>query len=172
MEPLKGGKLTDSLPPTVQKYWDKLDAGRTPAEWALRWVANFPEVMTILSGVSNLEQTKENVDILSRAEANGLTGSDLEIISQVAEEYNKLTSYPCTSCRYCMPCPAGINIPSMLEFRNSWDIYGGATKLKEQFDMFVEKRPSLCTSCRSCEEKCPQHLSIAQAMGETTAIYE
>lgn len=171
MEPLKGGKLTDIMPPTVQKYWDGLGGDRTPAEWALRWVANLPGITSILSGMSTFAQVEENVRVLSDAEANVLTDSELKIISQAAEEYKKLIAYPCTACKYCMPCKAGIDIPKVMDYRNNQDMYGLTDKIRFEYKMFVDPKPGSCLKCGNCENECPQGLAIMKAMEETAEIY-
>ena len=172
MEPLKGGKLTDIMPPSVQKYWDGLGKDWSPAEWALRWVANLPGITSILSGMSTFAQVEENIRVLSDAEANGLTDSELEIISNAADEYRKLIAYPCTACRYCMPCTADINIPLLMNFRNSYGMYGLTDKMRFEYKMFLEVKANACIKCGKCEEECPQKLEIMKAMDETTDIYE
>ncbi|MCL1895299.1 MAG: aldo/keto reductase [Clostridiales bacterium] len=172
MEPLKGGKLTDIMPPSVERYWDRLAAGRSPAEWALRWVANLPGVLTILSGMSDMAQVEENVRVLSDADAGKLSEEELAVFDGVAEEYNKLIVYPCTACRYCMPCTEGICIPEILDFRNSCDLYGITKKLQYSYRMFVEPKASACAECGKCEGECPQHLDIMRAMKETTEKLE
>lgn len=172
MEPLKGGKLTDIMPPSVQKYWDGLGRDRSPAEWALRWVANLPGITSILSGMSTFAQVEENVRVLSDAEANALTDAELEIISKAADEYRKLIPYPCTACKYCMPCTEDINIPLIMNHRNYQDMYGLTDKIRSEFKMFVKPKPSACIKCGKCEDACPQNLEIMKAMDETAAIYE
>lgn len=174
MEPLKGGKLTDIVPSSVKEYWDKAAIKRTPASWALRWVANFPEVKVILSGVHSMEQLEENMDILSDAEANSLKDSELDIISKVGNEYNRLIPYSCTECRYCLPCPQKIDIPTNIKFRNEWDLYGNSPKTMSEFNMWIapKRRPSTCIKCGECEGKCPQHLPIINIMNESAKIFE
>ena len=172
MEPLKGGKLTDVVPPSVSKYWEGLGSDRTPAEWALRWVANLPGVLTILSGMSTMEQLEENLRVLSEADTGMMTEAELAAIDKAAETYNKLIVYQCTGCRYCMPCTAGIDIPSIMDFRNSCELYSKSAKLQFQFDFFLERKPSLCTACGKCEPECPQHLEIMKVMKETTELFE
>ena len=172
MEPLKGGKLTDIIPPTIQNYWNELKSDRSPAEWALRWVANLPGVTTILSGMNTMEQIEENLIVLSNAEANALTDEELEMIDKVSEEYNKLIKYSCTGCKYCMPCPQGIDIPNMMDYRNFYDLFGGNPKISDEFTRFIFPRPSECIECKQCEDLCPQNLEIAKAMKETAEIYE
>ena len=172
MEPLKGGKLTDVMPPSVKAYWDSLGSGRSPAEWALRWAANLPGVLTILSGMSAMPQVEENVRVLSDADAGQLSDEELAVFDEVAKEYNKLIVYPCTECRYCMPCTEGISIPEIMDFRNSCDLYGNTEKIQYSYRNFVDKKASSCIECGKCEEKCPQHLEIIRAMKETTELLE
>ena len=150
MEPLKGGKLTDVLPQSIRNFWDHAPVKRTPAEWALRWVADFPEVLTILSGMSAMDQLDENISVLSGANPHSLTVAEHRIIQNVADEYNKLIQYSCTGCRYCMPCPEKINIPDVIGRYNDWFVYEGNEKIMRDFHMWVPEKgkPSLCKSCR------------------------
>lgn len=174
MEPLKGGKLTDALPRTVEALWKQAEIQRTPAEWALRWVANHPEVMTILSGMSAPQQLEENLQILSDAQPDSLTEKELSIIDQVSAEYNKLIQYSCTACKYCMPCPKKIDIPTAINFYNEWHLYEGNPKIKDDYPVWLTKgrRPGDCVACKACEGHCPQHLPISEIMKKTAAIFE
>jgi predicted aldo/keto reductase-like oxidoreductase len=171
MEPLKGGKLTDAMPPSVQAYWDSLGKGWTPAEWALRWVANLPGVTTILSGMSAFEQVEENVRILSAAEAGGLTEDELNTIQKAADTYRDLIAYACTGCKYCLPCTVEIDIPLVMNFRNWSNVYGVTDKMRNEYKMFFNPKPDACVKCGKCEAECPQGLAIMKALEETTAIY-
>ena len=171
MEPLKGGKLTDLMPASVQKHWDSLGKDWSPAEWALRWVANLPGVTSILSGMSTFEQVEENIRVLSEAEANALTDSELSTIEQAADEYRKLIAYPCTGCKYCLPCTAEINIPLIMNYRNCKDVYGLTDKIRGEYGMFIHPKPDACVKCGKCEDECPQGLAIMQAMDETIEIF-
>jgi predicted aldo/keto reductase-like oxidoreductase len=175
MEPLKGGKLIDELPPTVQAYFDQLGSTRSPVDWALSWVADFPEVMTILSGMNTPQQLVENIDILSVSEPNSMSDEELQILENAAAEYNKLIRYGCTKCQYCMPCAVGINIPTIIDYLNQYSQYAGSEKIVNDFKMFIQptrKVPSTCVQCGKCEDACPQHLKIMTAMSESAAIFE
>ena len=171
MEPLKGGNLTDVVPPSIQKYWDESGSERTPAEWAFRWVAALPGVLTILSGMSTMAQVEENVRILSSADLGSLSEEEYGLIDKVAAEYNKMIAYPCTTCKYCMPCTEGISIPQIMDFRNSYNLYGKTAKMEREYSMFVSVKASACSACGKCEEKCPQHLEIMRAMRETAELF-
>ncbi|MDR1816331.1 MAG: 4Fe-4S dicluster domain-containing protein, partial [Clostridiales Family XIII bacterium] len=157
---------------SVKQYWDKLGKGRTPAEWALRWAANLPGVMTILSGMSNMAQVEENLRVLSDADAGGLTAEELKILDDLAAEYNSLIPYPCTGCRYCLPCTAEIEIPSVMDLVNNWTVFAQNPKLKNEYGMFLKTKASACVECGKCEGECPQHLPIIEAMKKAVEIYE
>jgi len=174
MEPLKGGKLVDAIPRTVKELWDNAPIQRTPAEWGFRWVANHPEVMCILSGMSAPEQLEENLRIFNEAEANSLTDEELSIIDAASDEYNKLIQYSCTACKYCMPCPQKINIPMGINYYNEWFLYEGNPKLKADYPTWMVKgrQAGDCIGCKACEGHCPQHLPIAEIMKKTAEIYE
>lgn len=174
MEPLKGGKLTDVLPQSIKDFWSQAPVKRTPAEWALRWVADFPEVLTILSGMSSMEQLDENIRILSEAESNSLTETEHIIIERVADEYNNLIQYSCTGCKYCMPCPVGIDIPDIIGRYNDWFVFEGNQKIQRDFNDWVspKRRPSVCESCKACEDHCPQHLPVSEIMEKAKAVFE
>ena len=174
MEPLKGGKLVDSIPRTVKELWDNAPIQRTPAEWGFRWVANFPEVMCILSGMSAPAQLEENLRIFNEAEPNSLTEEELKIIDAASAEYNNLIQYSCTACKYCMPCPQKINIPMAINYYNEWFLYEGNPKLKADYPVWMVKgrQAGDCVNCKACEGHCPQQLPIAEIMKKTAEIYE
>jgi predicted aldo/keto reductase-like oxidoreductase len=171
MEPLRGGKLVDVIPDTIEEYWANAPVKRTPAEWALRFVANFPEVLTILSGMSSMAQVEDNIRILSGADADSLTAEELGIIARVADEYHKRIPYGCTACEYCLPCPVKLEIPRIIELRNDVDVYGAKEKVAFVYDNFLDPKPTECIACKKCEEICPQHLHIADIMEETAGIF-
>lgn len=172
MEPLKGGQLTDFVPDSVKKIWEGTGMDRTPADWAFRWVANFPEVLVILSGMHSYKQLEENLGILSEAGANCLTAEENRAIEKAAAEYNRLIPYPCTGCQYCLPCPQGLNIPERIAERNEAEIYQSAKKIGFTVRGFVRPLPSACVSCGECEEKCPQKLPIPRIMQECVEMFK
>lgn len=174
MEPLKGGKLTDSIPPTVKNHWEEADIKRSPVEWALKWVADFPEVLTILSGVHTMEQLVENIGILSDAKPDTLTEKEKEIIQKVSGEYNKLVEYSCTACGYCLPCPVKLDIPTMIDLYNQWNLFDGNEKIKKDYDMWFgkERIASSCIACGQCEAQCPQSLPVIEIMKKAALRFD
>ena len=173
MEPLKGGKLTTNIPPAILRYMDNFEEKRTPADWGLRWVANFPEVTTILSGMSSFAQLTENIEILSQADAGCLGETELSIIAEMADAYRALIPYPCTACGYCRnDCPQQIEIPLIIGMRNEASMFDCHAGIRYEISHMIRKPPSLCIDCKKCEEVCPQQLKVSDIMKECKTHYE
>lgn len=168
MEPLRGGNLTRTVPSAVQEIWDEAPTKRIAAEWALRWIWNRPEVTVVLSGMNEEAHIRENLRIADGASPNSLTDAELDLVRRVERKYRELMKVGCTGCRYCMPCPAGVNIPLCFEEYNNLYLaddpdgerfmyaarLGGAVALgKAEF-------ASLCVQCGKCVEQCPQQIDI------------
>ena len=173
MEPLKGGKLTSGIPPAIQELWDSAGTKRSPAEWCFKWLAAMPEVTTMLSGMSSRQQLADNTAIISSEKLEELTSDELSLIDRVSDEYNKLIKYSCTACEYCLPCPQKLKIPDLIEYFNEWNTYGHNPSTRMEYTQWVAKgrHASGCIACGSCEEKCPQHLPIIQALRETAETF-
>lgn len=168
MEPLRGGQLTQNVPPAVQAIWDQAPVKRSPASWALRWVSNFPEVSVILSGMSTQEQVDENISIIKDAAPNALTPQELHIINTVKTYYKEKMLVHCTGCGYCLPCPQSIPIPVLFNFYNMAGMFDSWDQAKGVYGRMLENdraTPS-CVECGKCEEACPQDLSIIQHLKE------
>jgi predicted aldo/keto reductase-like oxidoreductase len=163
MEPLLGGALVNP-PPDVQRVWD--EAGQTPADVALRWLWNKPQVSVVLSGMNTLEQVQQNLVSADRSGVGALTDEELDLVARVQEAYKGLDSIPCTKCAYCQPCPNGVNIPRNFELYNQATVYGneGLAKSLYNYHMPKAERASACIACRECEEKCPQQIKISDWM--------
>lgn len=173
MEPLKGGKLTDKIPPAIDAVWEQAEKRRSPADWAFRWVAAQPGVLTVLSGMSSEDQLDENLDIFNAEDFPLLSPEETQRIDRVAQLYNQMIPYSCTGCRYCMPCPQKIEIPALIDLVNEWHVYEKNPKVKVNFAWWFPKyKPSLCTACKACESHCPQHLPISKIMSEGAMIFE
>ncbi len=164
MEPLLGGVLVN-YPPRIQKIWDDATkkSVKTPVELALRWLCNQPEISMILSGMSTLEQVRENMEIVSNNKK--LTEYDLKLINDIRNEYNKIDSVPCTKCNYCIPCPHGVDIPRIFEMYNEGVTFGEKqVELNKNIYAIMNesRRADKCIECGICEEKCPQSIPIMQ----------
>ena len=162
MEPLRGGRLTKSVPPSVQEIWAGAPVQRTPAEHALQWVWNQPEVSVVLSGMSTFEQVQQNVETADHSGPGTLTEEELAIYDGVREAYEALCPIPCTDCKYCLPCPSGVNIPRMFDIYNDAIIYDSEERARFVYNNFVneDERANLCIECGECLEKCPQQIEI------------
>ena len=166
MEPLRGGKLTDGIPSEVQAIWDSADERRTPAEWALRWVWNHPEVSTALSGMSTMAQVKENIQIAKNARVNSLTLGELEVIGRVTSTYRQMLKIDCTGCAYCMPCPNGVDIPLNLSLYNDTFMFKDSEIAYMLYKHILSPEQSAYNfpECGECEEHCPQHLEVREEL--------
>ncbi|MDD2447616.1 MAG: aldo/keto reductase [Tissierellia bacterium] len=161
MEPIKGGKLVNPSD-EIKGIWSNSEINRTPAEWALRWVFNYPEVKVVLSGMSSLEQVKENIRIANEGFPNSLSDKELSLINEVSDVYKQKVKVGCTSCDYCQPCPYNVSIPNIFEMYNNMYVYNAIVPSKESYKKLIEesKDVSQCIECGKCESICPQHLKI------------
>lgn len=172
MEPLRGGNLAKTPPPSVKDIWSKADHKRTPAEWSLRWIWNHPEVTVVLSGMNNDHHIAENLRIAEEALPHSLSEKEVKLVEEAAGEFRKVMKVGCTGCQYCMPCPAGVNIPSCFDWYNSRHAFRDkAAKMMYVFQNggIVTEKPTLasrCVQCEKCLEKCPQHLPIPDLLND------
>ncbi len=171
MEPLRGGALANP-PKAVRAILDSSAQKRTPAEWALRWVWNQPEVSLLLSGMSALPQVEENLRVAGDAEITSLKPEDIAIIAAAKKKFEERTAIPCTRCGYCMPCPNGVDIPFNFELYNAAEVYDDVNPARFRYLRFMEERAraSACVACRVCEEKCPQKIPISEWMPKAAAL--
>ncbi|MBR6451897.1 MAG: aldo/keto reductase [Lachnospiraceae bacterium] len=167
MEPLRGGKLA-KLPADASAILKKAHPEWSDAEWSFRWLYDQPGVTTVLSGMNSMEMLTENIRIASETEAHSLTEADFAALSDAKKIIEKAIKIPCTGCSYCMPCPAGIDIPGCFRFYNSSYIDGYISGFREYFMCTaMKKKPayaSLCKQCGACEKHCPQHIAIREQM--------
>ena len=166
MEGLQGGRLAN-VPSTVQEVFDSYPEKRTAAEWAFRWLCNFPQIATVLSGVTNLEMTYQNLETFDKTGVGIMTPEELAIVDRAREAYMSRIKVGCTGCRYCMPCPANVDIAGIFatwndsfKFRdniaNNWHYNNRIVKDGKGADQ--------CVSCGMCMEKCPQSINIPQML--------
>jgi uncharacterized protein len=179
MEPLRGGNLGRRIPPDVQRIFDQAPTKRTPAEWALRWVWDHPEVTAVLSGMNRDDHIEENLRIAKDALPDSLTDEERKTIIQVKKTFRSVMKAGCTGCRYCMPCPSGVDIPACFEVLNNLSMFKDTRNSKI---MYIARTggvttggpsyASLCENCGECEKACPQHLPIQDLLVETTDTFE
>ena len=175
MEPLRGGKIVRNLPESVMAAFDKAEIKRSPAEWALRWVWNHPEVSVVLSGMNIMDNVKENINTASVAAPNSLTEKELEIMDNVKNVFKQRNKVNCTACEYCMPCPAGVNIPKNFTYYNEYSLFVNPKtekELKARYNSVVpSERSDKCVECGKCESHCPQAIKIRQELKNVTALF-
>lgn len=167
MEPVKGGSLAE-LTPALREILSKADPGASPASWAIRFAASLPGVMTVLSGMSNLEQMDDNTTFMSNFKP--LSEAERAMLLDIAELIHKTPTIPCTSCKYCLErCPQNIRIPNIIDAVNKHRMYG----INRYKRAVGEGNPaSQCLECGVCEENCPQHLEIREALKTAVELFE
>jgi predicted aldo/keto reductase-like oxidoreductase len=177
MEPLMGGRLTAGLPKAAQEVFDAdeftLPGGnkRSLAAWGLRWVWDQGDVCTLLSGMNELEQLRENMALCEDATPQCLTDRERDAYRKVAAIFREANKIPCTGCAYCMPCPRNVNIPGVFSAYNmmhSLGFYQGMRQFATSAHVISAKPagPSLCIKCGKCEKHCPQNLHIIEGLDE------
>jgi predicted aldo/keto reductase-like oxidoreductase len=171
MEPLLGGRLA-APPKAAAEVFRAADRGWPPAEWALQWVWDQPEVSTVLSGMKALGEVEENLRAADRSGIGSLGPGDHVVFERARRILRERAPIPCTQCGYCRPCPSGVNIPRNFELYNDCVIYDDPAIPRVLYARFMPEgeRASACTACRSCEEKCPQRIPISDLMPEVHAV--
>jgi len=172
MEPLRGGHLARPAPAEIQQLWDRSEVQRSPAEWALRFVWNRPEVTCLLSGMNDLQQIVENCRIADQTQPGSLSSEELALIETVRDTMRKRIKVPCTACNYCLPCPAGVNIPRIFSIFNDCFIYGDRLFPHRIYSitMNTAELASNCTRCGKCEAACPQQIAIMEMLEEAHRV--
>lgn len=180
MEPLRGGSLAKAPPKDVQAIWDEAEVKRTPVEWALRWVWNHPEVTVVLSGMNVEAHIEENLRIANEALPGSLSEKEMALIERVKAAYRKRLKVGCTGCQYCMPCPAGVNIPACFEAYNNTSL-GNPMMAKVNYMVNVgggldgsspKGFASQCKSCGKCVKVCTQHIDIPTQLKDVKKTLE
>lgn len=162
MEPLRGGKLAQLSEENSQKLKALRPAEEDPA-WGFRFLQSIPGVTMVLSGMSNMEQLKDN--ITTYEEEKPLSEKEMEALMEVTD--SMLDILPCTACRYCTAhCPKQLDIPTLLSLYNESRYHMGFITKNAIDSLDEEKRPAACIGCRSCEAVCPQQLKISEAMAD------
>ena len=170
MEPLRGGKLVDLLPEKAKREIAEDPHGWTPAEWAFRWLWNQEDVTCVLSGMNSIEMVEENCRIASEAEAGAFTDEEQQFLSGIKQIIIDTTKVNCSGCRYCMPCPKGVNIPGIFSCYNHMYSESKSSGRLEYFQTIALRTEpcdaSLCIKCGKCEKHCPQSIPIREKLVE------
>lgn len=170
MEPLRGGKLADKLPEEARKVIERDGRGWSPAGWGLRWLYNQPEVTVVLSGMNSEDMVRENARTASEARVGAFGEEEFALIGRVKGIIRARERVACTGCGYCMPCPAGVNIPGHFNCYNSLSCSSRIRGWMEFFQTVALTREpafaSQCVKCGRCEKHCPQGLPIREKLRE------
>lgn len=160
MEPIRGGSLA-GFSEDIEDMFHALDKEKSIASYALRWVASHPNVKVVLSGMSTEEQAADNLKTFG--DFKPLTEKEHETIDKVVQTLRSRVQNGCTGCAYCMPCPAGVNIPRNFKLWNQYHVYQKYEAVKFGWEGLAQKeRAESCIKCGKCETVCPQHLSIRE----------
>ncbi|MCL2095860.1 MAG: aldo/keto reductase [Oscillospiraceae bacterium] len=177
MEPLRGGKLAAGLPEKATSEFKRINQDRTPADWALRWLWNKPEITVVLSGMGSMEQLNQNVRTAQESEIDGMTPEELDAVKKVVGIMRENIKVNCTNCGYCMPCPANIDIPEAFSRYNE-SVMLSRTHIISQYMMsagvLAEKTQfaSQCIKCGKCEKRCPQEIKIMDELAKASKYLE
>jgi predicted aldo/keto reductase-like oxidoreductase len=174
MEPLLGGRLVKP-PAPIQSLWDGAAVKRSPAGWALEWLWSQGGVSTVLSGMSAMDQVRENLDLADVSRVGSLSAEELALVDRVRERYRGLIVIPCTNCRYCMPCAQHVDIPGNFGAYNDGIMYDKPNDARGTYGWWKyayevqhmnahDVRAAACIQCGECEEKCPQKIPISSWM--------
>ena len=170
MEPLRGGKLVNMLPDAAKKTMAESGRNWSAAEWGLRWLYNQSEVTVVLSGMNSLEMVEANCRTASDARAGSLTAEDFETLEKVKRAIREKEKVGCTGCRYCMPCPKGVDIPGIFRCYNAMfteSKSGGRSQFIQTVGLTREPAfASQCIRCGKCEQHCPQSIPIREKLQE------
>ncbi len=174
MEPLRGGKLVNLLPDKAKELIASRPTGYTPAEYGLRWLWNQPEITCVLSGMNSIEMVKENCRIASDVEALSFTADDFDTIDNIKTIIRESELVGCTGCRYCMPCPKGVDIPALFRSYNMTALESkNAARFEYAQTVGLKKDPAFatqCIQCGKCEQHCPQNISIREKLKEADRV--
>ena len=170
MEPLRGGKLVNKLPEEAKRLIAGHPRGWTPADWALRWLWDQPEVTVVLSGMNSLAMVEENIKTASDATTGAFTDEDRAFLHRIVSIIRAKEKVGCTGCRYCMPCPKGVDIPGIFASYNTMyteSKFSGRAQYFQAVALAAEPSfASQCIKCGKCEKHCPQGIPIREKIQE------
>ncbi len=171
MEPLFGGTLANP-PQLIWELWQ--ESGCKPADLALRWLWDQPEVSLVLSGMSALNQLQENIASACRSGIGWLEEEERALLRRVRQKYQQLSPIPCTRCGYCLPCPNGVNVPLNFELYNEANVFKGnsVTLCRNLYgNLSAEERAGACQTCGACDDRCPQGIDIPRRLSEVSSLF-
>ncbi len=173
MEPLRGGLLAQPPPKTIADLWESAPITRYPADWALQWLWDQPEVSLVLSGMSTMEHVEENIAYAARSQAGLLSAEESALVKRVRRAYRDLAPIPCTDCKYCLPCPTGVNIPRIFTVYNTVMMHGKRDHTRWSYisSLSEEERADQCIACGKCEQVCPQQIMVIDWLKEVHAFF-
>lgn len=174
MEPLRGGKLISPIPDEIAKIWQKADPEGNALARATRWVWNLEGATVLLSGMSSLQQLKQNLDLANIAKANNLSEKELKVYKRIRREYIKRIPILCSECRYCLPCPQGVSIPSNFGVYNEAVMFSDPGRHLKEYKAFIPEsaRADKCTQCGACLLKCPHKIEIPTEMKKVADYFK
>ena len=175
MEPLRGGSLVNNISDDIKDIIENAPVKKSAVEWAFKFLYNKEEIALVLSGMSTLEQVIDNIKIAdSEGDSNCITDEEQETINKLKYEFSSKIKVNCTGCKYCIPCPVGVKIPTCFELLNNSSMFNSIEKSKETYKGYLVKEnsdASKCVECGACEEKCPQHIKIIDKLKEVDELF-
>ncbi|CEN87254.1 aldo/keto reductase [Paraclostridium sordellii] len=176
MEPLRGGKLVNNLSNDIKDIIKFANTKKSPIKWAFKFLYNKSEIGIVLSGMSTMEQVIENIKICDEeGKANSMTRDEKKIIDNLGEKFKSKIKVDCTACKYCIPCPRGVNIPGCFEALNNASMFDDVESVKINMYKFIEENKSdasMCIECGKCEAMCPQHINIIDKLKEVKYTFK
>ncbi len=172
MEPLRGGNLVVPLPAAVVELWKKAPKQRSAVEWALGWIYHQSDIALVLSGMSTMQQLEDNIKIASVYAEGCFSAEELAMIDETERMYRTNIRIGCTACRYCMPCPSGVDIPRNFAVWNEYYMFGKSENARGAWNWIdAPVRADKCTECGQCVSHCPQQLAIPEELKAMVADF-
>ena len=172
MEPLRGGTLVNGLPEEAREILKEARPGRSEVDWAFRWLWNQEELSVVLSGMSDMDQLRENLELAKSAESLSWTPEEAGILRQVRQVILQKQRVNCTACGYCVPCPHGVNIPRNFSLCNDHHMLNDPAARNRYYGLLGEReRASACIECGECLEKCPQQIAIPDELKHVAELF-
>lgn len=171
MEPVKGGRLA-SIPNSMKNVFNDANSEKVDVQWAFDFLYDMPEISCVLSGMSTMEQVKENVQFAKNANVNLLSEEEKVACKKAKDIFESLKTVPCTNCKYCIPCPHGVLIPNNFTVMTEAVIFGKTESRVKEFNNLGNGNACSCVGCKVCEIKCPQSIEIAKELAIVKEFFE